>query len=115
MLSTLPLSSTPSGVLLTLPPVTTRLPREKPLPAAKEPTKWEKFAERKGIKPKTREQRREKSRNFNEATGEWEKTWGYKGKRKEGEVPHDWLVEVDEKGEKKEAKDPKAKKRRIKS
>lgn len=115
MLSTLPLSSTPSGVLLTLPPVTTRLPREKPLPAPKEPTKWEKFAERKGIKPKTREQRREKSRNFNEETGEWEKTWGYKGKRKEGEVPHDWLVEVDEKGEKQEAKDPKAKKRRIKS
>ncbi|KAK8125195.1 ribosome biogenesis regulatory protein [Apiospora kogelbergensis] len=84
MLTTLPLSSTPAGVLLTLPQTTTPLPREKPLPAQKEKTKWQQFAERKGIKPKTREQRREKSRTFNEDKGEWEKTWGYKGKRKEG-------------------------------
>ncbi|KAI0125651.1 ribosomal biogenesis regulatory protein [Xylariales sp. AK1849] len=120
LLTTLPLQSTTSGVLLDLPAPTTPLPREKPLPAAKEATKWEKFAARKGIKPKTREQRREKGRQFNEQTGEWEKTWGYKGtKRKEGEVPSDWVVEVDKKGEPiggpKAEKAKAAKKRRIKS
>ncbi|KAH9888281.1 ribosomal biogenesis regulatory protein [Xylariomycetidae sp. FL2044] len=105
LLTTCPITSTPSGVLLTLPPVTTALPREKPVPEAREPTKWEQFAARKGIKPKTREQRRAKGRTFNEATGEWEKTWGYdkggqKRRREEGMVQSDWLVEVDEKKEK---------------
>jgi regulator of ribosome biosynthesis len=99
LLSTLPLQSTTAGVLLTLPPPTTALPREKPLPAVKEATKWEKFAARKGIAPKTREQRRSKASQFNEDTGDWEKTWGYKGKRKEGEVPSDWVVELNDKGE----------------
>lgn len=84
------------------------MPREKPLPAAKETTKWEKFAARKGIKPKTREQRSLKNRSFNEETGEWERTWGHDrgGKatdrrraRDEGAVQRDWLVEVDENGE----------------
>ncbi|KAI1866468.1 hypothetical protein JX265_007769 [Neoarthrinium moseri] len=100
LLSTLPLQSTQAGVLLDLPPPATALPREKPLPPAKEQTKWEKFAAKKGIKPKTREQRRAKATQFNEATGEWEKTWGYKGKRKEGVVPDDWVVEVNENGDK---------------
>lgn len=114
MLTTLPLSSTPAGVLLTLPQVSTRLPREKPLPAQKEKTKWQQFAERKGIKPKTREQRREKARNFNEDKGEWEKTWGYKGKRKEGTVPDDWVVEVTEKSEREaEEKKNQKKKRKV--
>lgn len=108
LLTTTPLASTTDGVLLTLPATTTPLPREKPLPAAKETTKWEKFAARKGIKPKTREQRSLKNRSFNEETGEWERTWGHDrgGKatdrrraRDEGAVQRDWLVEVDENGE----------------
>lgn len=116
MLTTLPLSTTTSGVLLTLPPATTALPREKPLPTPKPPTKWEQFAARKGIKPKTREQRRAKSRTYNEETGEWERTWGYdkggaKKRREEGMVQQDWLVEVDEKKEREE-KEAKNKKRR---
>jgi regulator of ribosome biosynthesis len=102
LLTTLPLQSTQQGVLLDLPAVQTALPREKPLPEAKEPTKWEKFAARKGIKPKTREQRRAKGRQFNETTGEWERTWGYKGNpKKEGQVPDDWITEVNEQGDKK--------------
>ncbi|KAH8676096.1 ribosomal biogenesis regulatory protein [Xylariales sp. PMI_506] len=117
MLSTLPLSSTAAGVLLDLPAATTPLPREKPLPAAKEPTKWERFAARKGIKPKTREQRRAKSSQFNEATGEWEKTWGHdkggRSKRKEeGMVPSDWVTEVNENGEPVGDKSKSSKKRR---
>ncbi|ORY57465.1 ribosomal biogenesis regulatory protein [Pseudomassariella vexata] len=112
MMMTLPIQSTSAGVLMTLPAPETPLPREKPLPAAKEQTKWQAFAARKGIKPKTREQKHMKSQKFNEDTGAWEKTWGYKGKRPEGEVPADWVVEVDEKGEK-VGKDPKQKKRRT--
>lgn len=47
------------------------------MPEPKAPTKWEQFAAKRGIKPKTREQRRMKSQKYNEETGQWEKTWGY--------------------------------------
>jgi regulator of ribosome biosynthesis len=67
------------------------LPREKPVPTPRPETKWEAFAKKRGIKPKTREQRR--NLTFNEATGEWQRKWGYKGANKAGE--DDWLVEVD--------------------
>ncbi|KAI2633813.1 ribosomal biogenesis regulatory protein [Hypomontagnella submonticulosa] len=119
LLTTLPLAATTSGVLLSLPAPSTALPREKPLPTPKPPTKWEQFAARKGIKPKTREQRHAKSQKYNEAKGEWERTWGYdkggvKKRREEGMVPEDWVVEVDEKKEREEKKEArnKNKKRR---
>ncbi|EXF75501.1 hypothetical protein COL5a_004232 [Colletotrichum fioriniae] len=95
LLTTCPLQSTPEGVLLSLPDPSTPLPREKPVPAAKEPTKWERFAAKRGIKPKTREQRR--NLVFDEDTKEWRAKWGYKGMNKKGE--DDWLVEVDPKEE----------------
>ncbi|KYK58212.1 hypothetical protein DCS_05225 [Drechmeria coniospora] len=91
LLTTCPLSSTTDGVLLTLPAPTTRLPREKPVPEAKPPTKWERFAAKKGIKPKTREQR--KNLAFDEDSGEWKRKWGYKALNKKGD--DDWLVAVD--------------------
>lgn len=99
LLTTCALTATKTdGVLLTLPAPHTPLPREKPLPTPKPPTKWEQFAKRKGIKPKTREQR--KNLAFNEDSGEWEKKWGYKGDkvardREAGKVQADWVVEVD--------------------
>ncbi|KAI0442277.1 ribosomal biogenesis regulatory protein [Xylaria telfairii] len=107
LLTTCPISSTPQGVLLSLPAPSTALPREKPLPEPKAPTKWEQFAAKRGIKPKTREQRRMKSQKFNEETGQWEKTWGFNkdGRidRKERDMAQqDWLVEVDEKKEREE-------------
>ncbi|RDL40071.1 Uncharacterized protein BP5553_00050 [Venustampulla echinocandica] len=95
LLSTCPISSTPNGVLLSLPAIETRLPREKPLPPPKAQTTWEKFAAKKGIKAKTADQR--KKLVYDEATGEWVPKWGYKGKNKAGE--DDWIVEVDEKKE----------------
>ena len=95
LLTACPVSSTDAGVLLALPPSTTALPREKPLPPPKAETRWEAFAKKRGIKPKTREQRR--NLRYNEATGEWERRWGYKGANKAGEA--DWLVEVDPKKE----------------
>ncbi|KAJ2894870.1 ribosome biogenesis protein [Zalerion maritima] len=91
LLSTTQITSLPTGVLLTLPPPSTPLPREKPLPVPKPPTKWERFATKKGIKPKTRSQRQ--NLQFNESSGEWERKWGYKAANKAGE--QDWLVEVD--------------------
>jgi len=50
----LPSKVVPDGVLAELPKATTVLPRSKPLPELKQPTRWEKFAKIKGIKPKSR-------------------------------------------------------------
>ncbi|KAI1430048.1 ribosomal biogenesis regulatory protein [Xylaria sp. FL1777] len=107
LLTTCPISSTPQGVLLSLPAPSTALPREKPMPEAKAPTKWEQFAAKRGIKPKTREQRRMRSQKYNEETGQWEKTWGFNkhgriDRKEKGMVQQDWLVEVDEKKEREE-------------
>ncbi|KAI1813002.1 ribosomal biogenesis regulatory protein [Poronia punctata] len=113
LLTTCPISSTQQGVLLSLPPSTTPLPREKPMPEPKAPTKWEQFAAKRGIKPKTREQNRMRGQKYNEETGQWEKTWGYNkdgriDRKEKGMVQQDWLVEVDEKKEQEE-KDSKKK------
>ncbi len=83
LLTTCPISSTPAGVLLSLPPPQTPLPREKPVPAPKAETKWSAFAKRRGIKPKTREQRRNLA--YDEVTGEFGRKWGYKGANKAGQ------------------------------
>ncbi|KAL2259806.1 hypothetical protein VTK26DRAFT_6380 [Humicola hyalothermophila] len=96
LLTTCPISSTASGVLLSLPPAQTPLPREKPVPAPKPETKWSAFAKRRGIKPKTREQRR--NLQYNEATGEWERRWGYKGANKGGEQTEP-IIELNERVE----------------
>ena len=93
LLSTCEIKSNSDGVHLVLPAPSTLIPREKPIPAAKEPTKWERFAAKKGIKDK----RRDGNLVYDEAKGEWVPKWGYKGKNKDGE--NDWLVEVDEKRE----------------
>ncbi|KFH47879.1 Regulator of ribosome biosynthesis-like protein [Hapsidospora chrysogenum ATCC 11550] len=95
LLTTCALSSTKDGVLLSLPEPSTRLPREKPVPQPKPPTKWERFAAKKGIKPKTREQRR--NITFNEETNEYQRKWGYGGlNKKDQDAP---IVEVDMKAE----------------
>ena len=100
-LLTLPITSTLSGLNLNLPPPTTELPRWKPLPKAKPMTKWEAFARKKGVGKyggnKTggaQLAERRKNLVYNEASGEWEKKWGYKGK---GKMDEEWAVEVDEK------------------
>ncbi len=125
LLSTCPIASTPGGVLLSLPGIDTKLPREKvclffipsrffilenlrncyyrngqsnilqPLPPPKTETTWSKFAAKKGIKAKTAEQR--KKMVYDDATGEWVPKWGYKGANKSGETQ--WIVEVDAKKE----------------
>ncbi|KAF2717172.1 ribosomal biogenesis regulatory protein [Polychaeton citri CBS 116435] len=81
---------------IALPQVTTPLPREKPVPKDKEKSKWQRFAEKKGIKPK----RRDGNLKFDDAKGEWAPKYGYKGSRRaEGQAPADWIEEVDMKAE----------------
>lgn len=84
-------SQSATVTLLQLPEPTTALPREKPLPKPKPPTKWEKFAAKKGIKPKAKTGKMV----YDEASGEWVPKWGYKGKNKQ--VDDQWLVEMDDK------------------
>jgi regulator of ribosome biosynthesis len=77
--------------LIQLPDPTTILPREKGIPKAKAPTKWEQFAARKGIKAKPKDGKTV----YDEETGEWVPKWGYKGKNKD--LDSQWLVEVEHK------------------
>ncbi|EAW11857.1 ribosome biogenesis protein RRS1 [Aspergillus clavatus NRRL 1] len=107
LLTTCPItSSAQNGVLLTLPPPATALPRHKPLPTPKQPTKWELFARKKGIgKYSTTpgaalaDKERRKKLVYDEEKGEWVPRWGYKGKNKSDD---EWLVEVKEKDWQKE-------------
>ena len=107
LLTTCPITTNAQdGVLLTLPPAETKLPRFKPLPTPKAPTKWELFAKKKGIgkyntKLGANEAERRKKLVYDEEKGDWVPRWGYKGKNKDGE--DDWVVEVDEKALAKEA------------
>lgn len=103
LLTTCPITSTlQDGVLLTLPPPNILLPRQKPLPTPKPPTKWELFARKKGIgkyskKPGAAlaDKERRKKLVYDEEKGEWVPRWGYKGKNKAME--NEWLVEVPQK------------------
>lgn len=85
-----------SMTLVQLPEPTTELPREKPLPKPKAPTKWEKFAAIKGIKAKERSGKMV----YDEDAGQWVPKWGYKGANKK--LDKQWLVEVDDKPKKAE-------------
>lgn len=95
LLTTCPITrNTEDGALqLTLPGPAYHLPREKSVPKEKEKSKWDKFAEKKGIRPKQRDGKKV----YDEASGEWKLKYGYKGK----DDGKEWLVEVeDEKPEK---------------
>jgi len=116
LLSTCPIISAPSdatgtsssGVEMTLPAPIFALPREKRIPTPKAPTKWEAFAAKKGIGKNVKKGQegvdqegrlRAGKMVYDEATGEWKPKYGYKGKNKE----EDWIVEVDDKIERKKA------------
>ena len=68
---------------MSLPAASTPLPRAKPVPTPKPETKWQAFAKKRGIAPKTREQRR--NLQYDDGKGEWSRKWGYKGANKAGE------------------------------
>ena len=69
----LPNKPSEAGRVAQLPPPSTPLPRAKPLPKPRAPTKWELFAQRKGI---TKQKRSKLA--FDEGSGEWKRRYGYK-------------------------------------
>ncbi|KAG8986454.1 Rhodanese- sulfurtransferase [Tulasnella sp. JGI-2019a] len=83
----LPTQSSIHGPLAILPKPTTKLPRTKPLPKPKPPTKWEIFAKAKGISHTNKDKK-----VWNEEKQEWSNRWGKDGKNKEFE--QQWIHEV---------------------
>nr|CAG8508423.1 11451_t:CDS:10 [Entrophospora candida] len=80
-------STQDNGTVAVLPEQKTLIPREKPLPKPKPPTKWERFAKSKGI------QKYKKSRKvYDDVKDEWVPRWGYKGAN--NEELNDWLIPV---------------------
>lgn len=70
-----------------LPEPSCRLPREKPPPRPRPPTRWEQFARLKGIR-----KRRRSSLVWDEQAKEWRRRWGYR--RAGGDPARAWLAEV---------------------
>lgn len=83
---TLPTQRLEEAVVATLPEPSTRLPREKPIPKPRAPTRWEEFAKLKGIKKK-----KKTNLVWDEQHKEWRRRWGYK---RGNDNTKDWLVEV---------------------
>ncbi|XP_057544532.1 ribosome biogenesis regulatory protein homolog [Amaranthus tricolor] len=78
----LPATEDVDGPMVTLPAPSTRLPRQKHLPKPKPPTKWELFAQKKGIK-----KRKKDKVAYDEKTGTWKRTYGYDRANDEDDVP----------------------------
>lgn len=73
-LFSLPSEAADVGRVAQLPPPTTALPRAKPIPKPREPTKWEKFAQQKGIT------KHKRSREvWDEETQDFKRRFGFKG------------------------------------
>ncbi|KAJ7086005.1 ribosome biogenesis regulatory protein-domain-containing protein [Mycena belliarum] len=87
VLFALPTQRSDDGPLAQLPPPTTALPRAKPLPKPKPPTKWEQFAAAKGIQHKVRDKR-----EWDEERQEWVNRWGRDGKNRR--LEEQWITEV---------------------
>lgn len=104
----LPSTEDRDGPLVKLPPPKTRLPREKPLPKPKPPTKWEVFAKKKGI-----QKRKKEKIVFDEQTGTWKRRHGYDRVNDDNDIP---IIEAkmdEEPGEDPFAKRQGEKKRRV--
>ncbi|XP_028825878.1 ribosome biogenesis regulatory protein homolog [Denticeps clupeoides] len=95
-------------IVVKLPEPSTPLPREKPVPKPKPPTKWEQFAKLKGIQKK-----KKTNLVWDEVHKEWRRRWGYKRAKDDTK---EWLIEVPESADPNEdqfAKRNKAKKERV--
>ena len=78
-----------SKQMIELPPPTMLLPREKPLPEDKPKTRWEKFAESKGIVKKKRSKM-----VWDETTQQWAPRYGYGRANNFKDAPENWVVEA---------------------
>lgn len=85
----LPLQKIDNITLVELPAPIFKLPREKSIPKPREPTRWEKFAAKKGIQKKGKQGKLV----YDEETKEWVNKWGYKGANKK--IDDQWLVEAE--------------------
>jgi regulator of ribosome biosynthesis len=79
----LPSAPAPIGRMAELPAPTTLLPREKPLPKPRPPTKWEVFAQRKGIV-----KRKRSKLELDEPSGEYKRRYGYQKANDAEAVPY---------------------------
>ncbi|XP_039102879.1 ribosome biogenesis regulatory protein homolog [Hyaena hyaena] len=82
----LPTERVQEALVARLPEPRTRLPREKPAPRPRPPTRWQQFARLKGIRP-----RKKPSLVWDEASGQWRRRWGYRRARDDTK---EWLIEV---------------------
>lgn len=78
----LPATEDVDGPIIKLPPPTTRLPRQQHLPKPRPPTKWEQFAQKKGIK-----NRKKDKIAYDEKSGTWKRTYGYDRANDANDVP----------------------------
>uniref|UniRef100_A0A061RH30 Ribosome biogenesis regulatory protein n=1 Tax=Tetraselmis sp. GSL018 TaxID=582737 RepID=A0A061RH30_9CHLO len=78
----LPSEAADVGRLAILPGPSTPLPRAKPLPKPRPPTKWEIFAQQKGIQKKKRSKLL-----YDESSGEWRRRYGYKKANNDEDIP----------------------------
>jgi len=76
--------------VLKLPEPTTILPRAKPVPEPKPPTKWERFAREKGIKSKASKKRDKLL--WDSTTNKWVPRFGYK--KVQNDEEKDWVIEI---------------------
>lgn len=83
----LPTEQKEDVVVAVLPAGTTRIPREKPVPKPKAPTRWSEFAKQKGIKKRKREKL-----VWDETIKDWRPRYGYK--RAVVEKQKNWLIEI---------------------
>lgn len=82
----LPIDKVDNVIVCSLPAPTTILPREKKIPKAKPPTRWEKFAKSKGISNKKRGRM-----IFDEESKTWKPRFGYKRGKDD---TNEWCLEV---------------------
>mgnify|MGYP002789142185 FL=1 len=69
-----------------------RLPRQKPIPAARQPTRWEQFAKTKGIKKR----RKRSGMQWNDRLGSYAARHGAKSAKNQIKQQEDWCQEVDD-------------------
>ncbi|KAK2966302.1 hypothetical protein RJ640_018113 [Escallonia rubra] len=96
------------GPLVKLPAPTIRLPREKPLPKPRPPTKWEVFAKKKGI-----QNHKKDKLVFDEQTGTWKRRHGYDRVNDDKDIPIIEAKMTDEPGVDPFAKRRSEKKQRV--
>uniref|UniRef100_H3A4I9 Ribosome biogenesis regulatory protein n=2 Tax=Latimeria chalumnae TaxID=7897 RepID=H3A4I9_LATCH len=104
----LPVERVEDVIVAKLPDPATRLPREKPVPKPRPPTRWEEFAKLKGIQKK-----KKTNLVWDEVHKQWKRRWGYK---RASDDTKEWLIEVPVTADPNEdqfAKRIKAKKERI--